>query len=220
MATISYRDRPQTAPALSSGGSVVGSDWQQRLPTLSGQQVELRELRTSDAVSLCALLMTEEVSRFISPSPTSVDGFERFIAWTIRQRSAGESVCFALTMRGDDTALGIFQVRALEPGFSTAEWGFAISSSCWGTGVFQDGAQLVVDFVFDTLGAHRLEARAAVTNGRGNGALLKIGAVQECVLRKSFPKDGEYLDQVLYAIIEDDWRAVRTNIRCSPAHTH
>ena len=38
-------------------------------------------------------------------------------------------------------------------------------------------------------------------------ALMKVGAVQEAVLRKSFLKNGEYLDQVLWAIVEDDWRA-------------
>ena len=51
---------------------------------------------------------------------------------------------------------------------------------------------MVVDFAFDTLGVHRLEARAAVANGRGNGALRKIGAVQEGVLRKSFLKNGQH----------------------------
>ena len=118
-------------------------------------------------------------------------------------------MCFAVTLEGFDTAIGIFQVRELEPGFGTAEWGFAIGSPFWGTGVFQDGAELVLEFVFETLGVHRLEARAAVRNGRGNGALLKIGAVQEGLLRKSFLKDGQYLDQALYAIVEDDWREAR-----------
>ena len=76
--------------------------------------------------------------------------------------------------------------------------------------MFQDGAELVLDFAFETLGVHRLEARAAVLNGRGNGALQKVGAVQECVLRKSFLRNGQYLDQVLYAILDDDWRESRT----------
>ena len=97
-------------------------------------------------------------------------------------------------------------MRELGAGFGTAEWGFAIGSAFWGTGVFQDGAELVLDFAFETIGVHRLEARAAVKNGRGNGALQKLGAVQEGMLRKSFLKNGEYLDQVLYAILDDDWR--------------
>ena len=188
---------------------VVMSDWQQKLPVLTGQQVVLRELRISDAASLFALLTAREVTRFISPPPSTVEGFERFIAWTHRQRIAGAYACFAVTLKGFNTAIGIFQVREAGPGFATAEWGFAIGSPFWGTGVFKEGAQLVLEFAFETLGVHRLEARAAVKNGRGCGALLKIGAVPEGALRKSLHCNGEYLDQVLYAIVEDDWRASR-----------
>src|SRR5262245_59683709 len=187
--------------------SVVSSDWRQQLPVMTGRLVRLRELRASDAPSLFSLLTTDEVARFISPPPTTVEGFERFIAWTLRQRAAGTYACFAVTIVGEDTAIGIFQVRETEPGFETAEWGFALGSPFWGTGIFRDGASLVLKFAFDTLGVHRLEARAALRNGRGNGALRKIGAVQEGVLRKSFLRNGEYLDQALYAIVDEDWRA-------------
>jgi ribosomal-protein-alanine N-acetyltransferase len=197
---------------------ITSSDWQAGLPTLRGKQVVLRELRASDAASLFALLTTEEVSRFISPPPNTVEGFERFIAWTIRQRSAGAYVCFAVTLQGFDTAIGIFQIRQLDPTFASAEWGFAIGSAFWGTGVFQDGAELVVDFAFETIGVHRLEARAAVQNGRGNGALQKLGAVQEAVLRKSFLRNGSYLDQVLYTILDEDWQTTRrTTSRSYPS---
>jgi len=183
----------------------VSTDWRDRLPVLTGATVTMRELRASDASSLFALLTTEEVSRFISPPPSTVEGFERFIAWTLRQRSVGAYVCFAVTLDATDTAIGIFQLRQLEPGFGTAEWGFALGSAYWGTGVFQEGAELLVSFAFNTVGVHRLEARAAVRNGRGNGALRKMGAVQEGLLRKSFLKNGEYLDQALWTILDEDW---------------
>jgi RimJ/RimL family protein N-acetyltransferase len=199
---------------------VVSSDWRQGLPTLNGRSITLRELRESDADSLFAMLTTEEVARFISPPPTTAEGFKKFIAWTIRQRTAGTYACFAVTLKGYDTAIGIFQVRELEAGFGTAEWGFAIGSPFWGTGVFQESAELTLEFSFETLGVHRLEARAAVKNGRGTGALLKVGAVQEGILRKSFVRNGERMDQVLYAIIEDDWRASRETSRPRYAIVH
>jgi len=194
--------------AADNGGS-IRSEWQRALPTLGTGQVVLRDLRASDAPSLFALLTTEEVARFISPPPTSVDGFERFIAWTHRQREAGAYICFAVTVRGFDTAIGIFQVRQLEGSFTTAEWGFAIGSAFWGSGVFPQAAELVLDFAFETLGVHRLEARAAILNGRGNGALIKVGAVQEAVLRSSLHLNGRYLDQVLYSIVREDHRAAK-----------
>ena len=69
------------------------------------------------------------------------------------------------------------------------------------------GAQLIMEFAFSVLGTHRLEARAAVLNGRGNGALKKVGAVREGILRKSFARDGKHLDQALWSIIGEDHRS-------------
>src|SRR6476659_9134067 len=200
----------QPAVAVPSRHQTTTSNWQQALPVLAGSMVTLRELRLSDAASLLTMLGSEEVARFISPPPTTVDGFERFIAWTNRERAAGNYVCFGVVPHGMDTAIGIFQIRQLEPGFGTAEWGFAIGSEFWGTGGFMDGAKMVVDFAFNVIGTHRLEARAAVANGRGNGALRKVGALPEGVLRKSFLRNGEYLDQTLWTILDEDWRRAKS----------
>ena len=188
---------------------VTTSDWTSGLPVLAGTSFTLRELRLEDAASLLAMLTTEEVARFISPPPTTVEGFERFIAWTHRERAAGAYACFAVVPQGMTTAVGIFQIRSLEPGFGTAEWGFALGSAFWGNGMFAQGARLVLDFAFDTIGVQRLEARAAVANGRGNGALRKVGAVQECVLRRSFLRNGQLLDQALWSILASDWQLMR-----------
>jgi RimJ/RimL family protein N-acetyltransferase len=103
----------------------------------------------------------------------------------------------------------LFQVRQLEPGFVTAEWGFAIGSHFWGTGIFMDAAPMVVNFAIETLAVRRLEARAAVANGRGNGALRKLGAVQEGVLRRSFYRNGQHLDQMLWSILSEEWQQAK-----------
>jgi RimJ/RimL family protein N-acetyltransferase len=188
----------------------VSTDWRESLPILAGSQVTLRELELRDAPSLFALLTVAEVARFISPPPTTVEGFERFVAWAQQERERGEYVCFAVVPHGMQTAVGLFQIRQLEPRFATAEWGFALGSAFWGTGMFLDGAELALDFAFESLGVTRLEARAAVANGRGNGALRKIGAVQEAVLRQSFLCQGNYIDQVLWSIVDSDWRQAKT----------
>ena len=195
----------QASPMISTQ-----SEWRQSLPVLTGRGVTLRELRVSDAPVLLAMLSTEEVARFISPPPTSVEGFERFIAWTHVERAAGRYICFGIVPDGMDAAVGLFQVRQSVPDFESAEWGFALGSAYWGSGLFMAGAQLVLDFAFEVIGVHRLEARAAVQNGRGNGALRKIGALQEGILRRSFLRNGAHLDQVLWAILSSDRQALRS----------
>jgi ribosomal-protein-alanine N-acetyltransferase len=190
--------------------ATVTNDWRTGLPSLTGSLVSLRELRATDAAALFSALSGDQVTKFISPPPATVDGFGRFINWAIRQRQAGQYVCFAVVPHDSDTAIGIFQVRSLEPAFGTAEWGFALASEFWGTGIFVDGAKLVVDFAFAVLGVHRLEARAALKNSRGNGSLQKLGAVQEAILRRSFLKNDEYLDQALWTIFRNEWMEAKT----------
>jgi ribosomal-protein-alanine N-acetyltransferase len=202
----------------STSQATVTTNWKSALPVLAGSNFSLRDLRVEDAPSLLAMLTTEEVARFISPPPTTVEGFERFIMWAQRERQAGNYACFAIVPHGMTTAIGIFQVRSLEPGFGTAEWGFAMGAQFWGSGIFAEGARLVLDFAFDVIGAQRLEARAAVANGRGNGALRKIGAVQEGLLRRSFLRNGQHHDQVLWGILADDWRFQRLSQEPSVTH--
>jgi [ribosomal protein S5]-alanine N-acetyltransferase len=206
---VSTQFHSRAATFTSPVATTVETDWRRSLPTLTGSSFTLRELRSTDAASLLAMLSAAEVARFISPPPTTIDGYERFIAWTHREREAGKSACFGIVPQGMTTAVGIFQIHQTEAGFATAEWGFALGSAYWGNGFFAEGANLVLDFAFDVLGVHRLEARAAVQNGRGNGALRKIGALQEGILRRSFLRNGEYLDQVLWAIIDSDRRHTR-----------
>src|SRR5439155_25790678 len=102
MEKMPYRAEPDVleirfapAPGVES---IITSDWRDGLPVLCGRTVTLRELRASDAPSLFALLTAAEVQRFISPPPSTVEGFERFIAWTIHQRRAGSYACFAVTL--------------------------------------------------------------------------------------------------------------------------
>ena len=186
---------------------MTSSDWRQALPVLHAGSITLRELRLSDAPSLLEMLSTEEVSRFISPPPTTVGGFERFIAWTQQERRAGRYICFGVVPAGSEHAIGVIQIRQLGVSMDVVEWGFAIGSEFWGTGVFQASAREVLAFAFTILGTTRVEARSSVENGRGNGALQKVGACREGVLRKSFLRDGIYHDQVIWSIVADDWWA-------------
>lgn len=217
MEKMPYQPQLERIASAHAAGS-TSTDWRTSLPILTGKTFVLRELQPEDAPSLFAMLTTEEVSRFISPPPTTVEGFERFIAWTRGERERGNHICFGVVPAGMTTAVGLFQLRSLEPGFGSCEWGFALGSQFWGTGLFTDGARAVLNFGVDVLGAQRFEARAAVANGRGNGALRKLGAVQEGVLRRSFLRDGQYHDQVLWSILAEDWRLQRIEQRAPVVH--
>jgi ribosomal-protein-alanine N-acetyltransferase len=189
-------DDPQAPPA----------DWRAGLPVIAGERVTLRELQLSDAPTLYAEFTTPEARRFTWAPPPNVVAFERFIEWTHRERAEGKYICYGVVPEGKSEAWGIFELRQLQPGFVRGELGFILASSLWGTGAFGDGARLLLDFAFNTVKVHRVEARASIDNDRSNAALKKMGASHEGTLKEAFWRDDHFVDQYLWAVLDSDWR--------------
>jgi RimJ/RimL family protein N-acetyltransferase len=189
-----------------SESSVIGAaTWRSELPTLAGRTITLREPGPQDLGPLVDLLSLGDATRFGIEEPVNDVGVQELIDRAVRERANGISVTYVITLAGTRTIGGLLQVRQLDPTFEAAEWECTIAPSSRGCGIFMEAARLAGSFAFGTLGTHRLEARVLLQNGRGNGAMRKLGAVQEGVLRRSVRSGGEYFDQVLWSILKDDW---------------
>jgi ribosomal-protein-alanine N-acetyltransferase len=198
-----------------SGPAVLRADWRRGLPELTDGDLTLRELRSHDAASLVVHLNDPRVCRFIEPCPSTTTGFARFIRWTHAERRRGTLACFGIVPAGATGAVGVIQVWPIERDFSTAEWGFALGRSFWGSGLFIAGARLALDAVFSQLGVYRLEARAVDANRRGNRILEKLGAKRDGVLRGAFRDGAIVRDHVLWSILAPEWQMRRAR-RPSP----
>ena len=182
--------------------------WRDAVPVLTGEHCVLRELQEDDAPPLVSILTAPDVARFMSPPPTTVERFARFIEWSHREREAGRYLAFALVPHAHVVAgrpAAAPSARARVPRRPSGAWRWPPRYR--GAGLFLDAARLLLDFAFNELGVHRLEARAALANGRSQAAMRKLGAVQEGVLRQSLTTaDGQRLDQVLWSLLDEDWR--------------
>jgi RimJ/RimL family protein N-acetyltransferase len=183
-------------------------DWRFALPTLTSHDVTLRELEAIDAPSLHAMLAGDDVAHFIARPPGSVAGFEHFIALARERRAAGLSICFGVLPPGSPTAVGVFQISQLAqiPAPCVWGWGFVLGPAFWGTGLFRQSAELVLDFAFGTLEAQRLEGWCAVQNGRGNRALQKLGAVRSGFVHQCFDPSGLFGDFITWSVYADAWK--------------
>ena len=75
----------------------------------------------------------------------------------------------------------------------------------------------MLDFAFHGIGLDALSACSAVDNGRGNGALQKVGAVRERIIHDGFVRNGKAVDQN-YWTLSADGRPRRKVIWEGPAH--
>jgi RimJ/RimL family protein N-acetyltransferase len=181
------------------------SDWRTELPTLTGRMVTLREPTAQDLGPLFDLLSLGDATRFGLEEPVTDVEIVELIDRATRERAAGVSFTYLVTLGSARTVAGLMQVRRLDPAFEAAEWECTIAPSLRGTGIFMEAARLLGSFTFGSVGAHRIEARVLLQNGRASGALRKLGAVQEGVLRRSVRYGNEYFDQVLWSVLKEDW---------------
>jgi RimJ/RimL family protein N-acetyltransferase len=187
--------------------------WHAQPPVLRGRDVILREATRGDAFSLFSVFSHPEVVSATAPGPRSPAEFADLIETAAVDRRTRRGIWFAVIPHSAGVA-GLIRLREIEPEFKSAEWEMVLAHQQWGTGIFVRAASLTADFVFDVLRATRLEARVAVSNGRAQAALRKLGARQEAVLRQSMQfASGASEDQGLLTLFADDWRARRDIIR-------
>ena len=185
--------------------SLGATAWRSQLPSLNGRIVALREPATQDADAVVGLLSLGDATRFGLDEPVSEIGVHELIERFVRERASGLAFTYLIILSASGSIVGLMQVRQLDLSFETAEWECTVDPASRGTGAFLEAARLVGSFVFGVIGTHRLEARVLLQNGRAHGALRKLGAVQEGVLRRSMRRDGEYFDQVLWSLLKEDW---------------
>ena len=113
MEKMPYRDDRERRPRRDRGErrQVVTATGSSGLPVLAARRCAARAARVGCAVAVRDADDRGSVAVHLAAADT-VEGFERFIAWTHAQRAAGTYACFAVTLKGFDTAIGIFQVRS------------------------------------------------------------------------------------------------------------
>ena len=180
--------------------------WTEELPTLRGNVMTLREVAAADVYALFTLFSDPAVTAYMAPPPPTLATFAGFVMWSLQQREQGRGLCYGIVPDGMTTAVGILQVRSLDPASSSAEWGFILSSHFWSTGVFFDAASVLADFAFTTVQVDRLEARIALRNRRAHAAVQKLGARPESTLASSSPQGIPRDPELVWMLYERDWR--------------
>lgn len=82
----------------------------------------------------------------------------------------------------------------------SAEIGYWVGRAFWGRGIVTEAVRAVSRYGLESLGLQRVYALPFARNAASRRVLAKAGFTQEGVLRKSAIKNGEVLDQALFAI--------------------
>jgi len=163
----------------------------------------LRPLVPADAGALASHANDRDVwlnlrDRF--PHPYSVRDAEEYIT-AVAARPLQTS--FGVVVDGEAAgSVGLIPGQDIERG--TAEIGYWLGRAFWGRGIATEAVHAATLYAFDQLRMHRVFAVPFRRNPASARVLEKVGYVREGVMRRSAIKNGELIDQIIYAAYDDD----------------
>lgn len=173
-------------------------------PVLASERLTLRELRTTDAERVFAMrsdpLVMEHVNR---PLATGLADAVALIDLITERGVAGESVQWAMTLKGQDDLIGIIGFWRIVPEHHLAELGYMLARDHWGRGLISEAIATVLPFGFGDLGLHRVEAITSPENTASIRALEKNGFEREGHSRENVFRNGEFRDSLHFGKLAD-----------------
>ena len=140
--------------------------------------------------------------------------FDRWWAQLQAISEAGDEIPFATIVRGTGQIVGSTRFMTLRPEHRGVEIGHTwLRSDQWQTGANVEAKLLMLEHAFEHCGCMRVEFKTDARNERSRRALEALPARFEGIFRKHMlVRGGELRDSAYYAIVDDDWPAVRANL--------
>ena len=159
----------------------------------------LRSFRDSDLASLVKYANNYNVAKFLTdqfPHPYTEEDGRKFISGVSNNSPTN---VFAIDVDGEVIgAIGIFPQSDIHK--KNAEMGYWLAEPFWGNGITSRAIRETVEYGFKTFDIIQIFARPFSTNPASQRVLEKAGFVCEARLKNAYYKNGNYMDELIYAI--------------------
>ena len=185
-------------------------------PTLEGQIVRLEPLAPRHADDLYEASRDPRIWRWLPiVQPGTREEWQAWMEVALERTDAGLELAFATVLQETGAAVGSTRYLALRPEHRSLEIGWTwLAPSAWGTGANTEAKLLQLRHAFDVLGCRRVEFKTDALNERARPALARLPAQFEGIHRKHMlVRGGENRDSAWYSIVDDEWPAVRDELR-------
>lgn len=180
-----------------------------RGPEITTERLFIRPLRADDASAFHEYRSHPDVARIQGFVPGSVDEAREHLRGqgSIAFDTPGTWSQLAVRLRDSDRLVGDVGVRFPEEDARQVEIGFTIAPAEQGQGYGTEAVRGLLDHLFGTLGKHRVFASVDPENAPSIALLERVGLRREAHHRRSLWFKGEWVDDVIYAILRSEWTA-------------
>lgn len=173
-----------------------------KTPVLTTKRLRLRARTTRDADALFPSFADAELMQWWSHAPhESVEQTRHDFS-----KTAGEWRCWAITLKGEDTAIGFVAAGERRQG-NVTEIGYMLAREHWGGGIAREAVSRVIDHIFLKEGQRRVFADTDPENVQSRALLERMGFKLEGLLRHEWETHIGVRDTTLYGLLREEWVA-------------
>jgi len=178
-------------------------------PVLNTNRLHLRSVKEGDAPEFYWLRNSKEVMKYIElPGFPTLEYAKSRILSLNESRLQNEGISWAITLKeNSEVLIGWILYKSIDLMNHRAEVGYLLHPDYWRKGIVQEALQAVLDFGFNTLNFHSLEAFVNPENEASINLLEKFGFVKEAHFRENFYSEGQFLDTGVYCLLKSDYKA-------------
>ncbi len=190
--------------------------WENIARRLEGSRVVLEPLEPRHERGLFDAAQDPGIWQYLPVDASKTHAaFRSWLEAALAASGEGSEAAFATLDAESGEPIGSTRYLALRPAHRGLEIGWTwLAPSHWGTGANVEAKLLMLEHAFGSLGCVRVEFKTDARNERSRAALTALPARFEGIFRKHMlVRDGEVRDSAYYAITDDEWPAVRDNLR-------
>jgi len=174
---------------------------------LDTHDLHLRPSNPTDAQGMFNMLSDTQSMKYWSGEPIEDMGAAvEKLNKDLESDAQGNSMCWAITLRGQDRMIGKCILFQFDKTNRRAEIGYILNRQYWRQGLMHQALTAVIDFAFNTLELHRIEADVDTENAGSLGILGKLGFRREGLFRERWFMYEVWHDSVMLGLLKQDWR--------------
>ena len=182
-----------------------------KIPTLETERLILRPMRMFDAFDMYEYARMPRTSEFLTWNPyPDIEYTKNYLAFVINKYKSGEFYDWAVVLKGEESKMiGTCGFSRIDFSNNVGEIGYVISPEYHGNGFAPEAAEKIIEFGFDKLDFHRIEAKFIVGNDASLNVMKKCGMTYEGTMRGSMLIKGKYCDIGICSILDNEFKRSR-----------
>lgn len=175
------------------------------------ERLLLRPFKASDAAAAYKNWTSDdEVTKFLRwPTHSDPSVTERVVSdWAEQSRNA-DFYQWAIVLKELGEPIGTISVVERNESLGIVHIGYCIGRRWWRRGITSEAFRAIIPFLFDEVGANRIESQHDPNNPRSGDVMKACGLTYEGTLRQADFSNQGVVDAAVYSILRSEWEARR-----------